>query len=232
MSAVPIPGLVRIAVADLLPNPLNPRRVVGDVSELAESIRANGLLQPLLVEHKPGPLYMVVAGHRRLEAAKRLGLATVPCRMVNRLSPADLLAAMVVENGQRRGLDPIEEARAIDHLMRTGSLTQLQVAQRIGKSQTHVSQRLTLLELTPEEQEQVRTRELRVQDAIQKGRVAKGTHEQTRFTGWHLGKTHPLADQVKAVCIEANHSIDRRVGGVGCGACWEAVIRSDERNQS
>lgn len=219
-----------VPLARLTPDPANPRRRLGDVGELAASMAQVGLLQPI-VARQDGPRLVVVAGHRRLAAAQHLGWTTVPVVIRAHDLDDDALVAMLVENGQRVNLDPIEEARAYRRLMQRTGCTQADVATRVGKSQTHVSHRLTLLALPVAEQEKVRTRELRVADAIEAGRQAKGTDTQTRFTGWHLGKTHPLADAVRDACRAADHGLDRRVGGIGCGRCWEDAIRADERAQ-
>ena len=93
------------------PHPDNPRKNIGDVTDLADSIRANGLLAPLSVVPN-GSRYRVIAGHRRLAACKQAGIGAVPC-FVLQLDPLQQLGAMVTENCQREQLTALEEAEAI-----------------------------------------------------------------------------------------------------------------------
>lgn len=130
-------------VASLRANPLNPR---GDLhspglEELADSIRAQGVLQPLLVT--PGGV--VVAGHRRLAAARMAGLSEVPV-VVRDLDPVQQQEIMLVENLQRQDLSAVEEARAYGHLLDCGHTT-AQLARRIGVPSARINARLVLLKL-------------------------------------------------------------------------------------
>jgi ParB/RepB/Spo0J family partition protein len=130
----------------------NARRQIGDVSDLAASIRANGVLQALTVVELPEedgqPVYGVVAGERRLTAARQIGLDEVPC-LVRDLDERQRTVAMLVENLQRQDLDPLEEASGIQRLVAMG-LSQRQIAGELGCSQSHVSKRLALLGLPDE----------------------------------------------------------------------------------
>lgn len=224
----PINALASVPVGAIDGHPRNVRTRMRDLDELADSIREVGVLQPLTVERQHNGRYLILAGHRRLAAAKKAGLSHVPCILRRDQLPDEALVLMLVENTQRRNLDPIEEAHALNALMAMVG-TQAEVARRIGKSVPAVNQRLMLLHLTPGEQEAVRRGDLQVGEARQVARQRNGTAQQTRFTGFHFGKTHPLAADVKARCQRAGHSNARRVGGQGCGHCWEAVIRADER---
>ena len=222
---------------DLLhPNVDNPRKTVGDVSELAASIRAQGLLQPIVVapDDKHGG-YVILAGHRRHAALCQLRETRALCVIRMPKGHADSIAMMLVENGQRVQLSALEEARAMQALADTG-LTQAEIARKIGKSQTHVSMRLALLSLTPAEQRAVEDGDMLLRDARNLSRVRKGTDQQTKFTGWHFGKTHPLAEQAAARCRsfngEAPHTPARRLSAIACGECFEHVIREDERTPS
>lgn len=221
--------LRRIAVRDLTTHPGNPRQHMAEIEELAASIQQVGLIEPLVVERLPAG-YRILAGHRRLAAARLIRLKDVPCVVRPPVHPADALVLMLIENGQRANLDPIEEARGYARLRGLDpKLTQDEIARRIGKSQAHVSQRLLLLNLSHDEQEQIRRGDLLLRDAREEARKRAGTSEQTRYTGWHLGKTHPLGGQVRDMCRAAGHTGARRLGGMGCGACWERAIRQDER---
>jgi ParB/RepB/Spo0J family partition protein len=130
----------------------NARKQVGDASELALSIMSNGVLQALTVVELPAedgePVYGLVAGERRLTAARLVGLDEVPC-LVRELDERQRTVAMLVENLQRQDLDPLDEAAGIQRLGGMG-LNQRRIAAELGCSQSHVSKRLSLLAL-PEE---------------------------------------------------------------------------------
>lgn len=140
--------IVDIPVSQLMPNPHNPRRDVGDVEELADSIRAQGIKQELLVTPTDSkspegkPLYRVVIGHRRLAAAKLAGLETVPCR-IESMSERDERALMLVENTQRCDLTPLEEADGYQGLLDLGVKVK-EMAERTGRSMRLVRGRLRI----------------------------------------------------------------------------------------
>jgi ParB family chromosome partitioning protein len=155
-------GLAEIPIDLLRPNPEQPRRSfdADRIAELAESIRRHGVLQPLLVsEHADGG-YLVVAGERRWRAARAAGLATVPAVIRERLGPRDELALALVENLQRRDLSPLEEARAFEHLRSEHGLSQLEIAEQIGRDRSTVANALRLLKLPEEIQELVESERL------------------------------------------------------------------------
>jgi ParB family chromosome partitioning protein len=141
---------LQIAIAEIKPNPEQPRRSFDPTSlqELADSIRIHGILQPLLVREGMAG-YELIAGERRLRAAEIAGLAEVPVivhpgsggRLEERLELA------LVENLQRTDLNAIEEARAIQRLLRDFGLTQEALAERIGKNRITISQSVRLLGL-------------------------------------------------------------------------------------
>ncbi len=132
------------------PNPDQPRRHFDQegLEELADSIRALGILQPLTVRQTGDDGWELVAGERRLRAAVLAGLDRVPCIPIQTDSQSSSLLALV-ENLQRRDLDFLEEALALDKLLRTYCLSQDEVARRIGKSQSAVANKLRLLRLPP-----------------------------------------------------------------------------------
>lgn len=130
----------------------NPRANLGDLTGLADSIKAVGILEPILV--RPSPLvtkgaatYQIVAGHRRHAAARLAGLDLVPC-IVRTFTEQARIEAMVIENLQRSDLTPFDEARGLAQLVAVG-LTQRDIAERVGCSQSHVSKRLSLAVLPP-----------------------------------------------------------------------------------
>jgi ParB/RepB/Spo0J family partition protein len=139
-------------VDEVVPAPDNPRRSVGDLTELKASIEAHGLLEPLLVmPHPEDPdRYLLVCGARRLAAATELGLAQVPA-VVKTLTEPARVAAMLVENVQRSNLTPLEEAAAFARLLEVDDgATQRDLAVLTGVSQATISKRLALLELPVE----------------------------------------------------------------------------------
>src|SRR6266581_3409769 len=143
MNSPAIPSTETRPVNDLRPNPLNPRGElhVAGLDELADSIRAQGVLQPLLVT--PGGV--VVAGHRRLAAARLAGLSEVPV-VVRDLDAVQQQEIMLVENLQRQDLSAVEEARAYRRLLDDGHTT-AQLARRVGVPAARINGRLVLLRL-------------------------------------------------------------------------------------
>lgn len=120
------------------PHPDNPRKNIGDVTDLAASIKANGLLSPLSVVPN-GSRYRVIAGHRRLAACKQAGTGAVPCFVLD-LDPLQQLEAMITENCQREQLTALEEADAIQGMLDLGATT-ANVAHRLGRSADYVRDR-------------------------------------------------------------------------------------------
>ena len=134
----------------LRPNPDQPRRSFDPESlkELADSIKAQGIIQPLLVRpQSDGTSYQIVAGERRWRAARLAGLTQVPV-FVRELSDKEVMAAALIENLQREDLNPIEEALALQGLRDTLELTQEELAARLGKSRPAIANALRLLQLS------------------------------------------------------------------------------------
>jgi ParB family chromosome partitioning protein len=133
------------------------------LQELADSIRQRGILQPLLVRPTPGVAgsYQIIAGERRWRAAQKARLHDVPV-LVRQLSDADAMAAGLVENLQRADLNAVEEAAGYQRLLNEFNMTQDQLAEAIGKSRTHITHTLRVLNLPSEVQDLVRTGDLSV----------------------------------------------------------------------
>ncbi len=142
--------LLFLPPAQIRPNPNQPRRIFDPqgLEELAASVKEHGILQPLTVRAM-GNGYELVAGERRLRAAKMAGLELVPC-LILRVDEEDSSLLALVENLQRRDLDFMEEASALSQLIHTYGLSQEEVARRIGKSQPAVANKLRLLRLSPQ----------------------------------------------------------------------------------
>ncbi len=135
-------------VDDIVPNPYQPRVNFSDqeLRQLAESVKSQGVLQPLLVRPLAEGGYELVAGERRLRAARLAGLNTVPV-VVKDVSDAEMIEMSIVENIQRENLNPMEEAEAYHRLITEFSLTQEEAAARVGKSRSAVANFLRLRQL-------------------------------------------------------------------------------------
>ncbi len=153
--------VVDLALAEIVPNPLQPRQVFDgrSLEELAESIRRYGVLCPLSVRRRAGGGYELVAGERRLRAARMAGLERVPCLVLDVDGEQSGLLALV-ENLQREDLNFIEQARGIARLIDRYGLTQEECARRLGKSQSAVANKLRLLRLPEDVLEKLRAAEL------------------------------------------------------------------------
>ncbi len=140
-------GIIYLRPDELQPNPVQPRKSFDDeaLRELSESIKTYGILNPLTVRLRQGR-YELVAGERRLRAAKLAGLRELPCILLEiNMEDAGLIA--LVENLQRKDLDFVEEAEGLSRLIRMFGLSQEEAARRIGKSQSAVANKLRLLRL-------------------------------------------------------------------------------------
>ena len=141
-------GGQEIAIGDIDPNPDQPRRAFSEesIAQLAQSIREQGLLQPILVVPMNGGRYRIVAGERRWRAARMAGLDRVPC-IIREMDVPTQMEIALVENLQREDLNPIEAAQGIQTLMRQCGYTQEAVAARLCKSRPAVANLLRLLTL-------------------------------------------------------------------------------------
>lgn len=188
-TGAPTSGVVppsEVPIDALAHNPFNLREDLTDLEELAESLTVRGQLQPLAVatrmafmEAHPGATdglgrapYVVIDGNRRLAAAHLAGLKTIQIHVNDALSAsaADILESALIANVHRVDVAPMDQARALQELVDVHG-SQAQVAKRIGKTAAWVSQRLTLLNLTPTLQEKVETGELKVEPARRIGRL-------------------------------------------------------------
>lgn len=154
---------LELKVSELEPNRDQPRKAFDEVQleELADSIRKYGVLQPLLVQKKKDN-YEIIAGERRWRAAKLAGLKTVPV-VIREYSPQQAMEIALIENVQREDLNPIEEALAYQRLMQEFSLKQEEIAERVSKNRTTITNSMRLLNLTPE-----------VQKMLVEGRISSG----------------------------------------------------------
>lgn len=145
----------------IVPNRYQPRRTFdpGEMAQLAESVRKNGVLQPVLVRRKADGFFELIAGERRYRAAKSAGLRTIPA-VVRNSSDEQSMELALVENLQREDLNPIEEARAYHRLVTEFGLTQDSLAQRFGKDRSSIANSIRLLNLPNEIQALVESFEI------------------------------------------------------------------------
>ena len=143
--------IVEIEIEKIVPNRFQPRKTFNDdISELAESIRAHGVLQPITVRPL-GEKYEIIMGERRYRACEKLGMRKIPCMIVE-MNDREAMEVALIENLQRQDLSPIEEALSYKRILDAGYITQDQLAQRLGKNQSTIANKLRLLSLDREVQ--------------------------------------------------------------------------------
>jgi ParB family chromosome partitioning protein len=194
-----MPSPNRVVPTDIVAlNPLNKRPPQADdeLEQLAETIREHGVIQPLVVCSAPAYLakfpdqrdviaqaqWVVLIGNRRLRAARSAGLADVAI-IVNDERVASMYEVMLVENGQRKELPPLLEAEAMMESLHTSSISQRELARRIGKSNGYITQRLALLKLVPELRAALEQGELTIERAREFGELSAGEQEQIVAAG-------------------------------------------------
>ncbi|MCP2337905.1 ParB/RepB/Spo0J family partition protein [Actinomadura rupiterrae] len=221
------------------PHPANVRESLGDLTELADSIRAQGLLQPLVVRPHPTRQghFELLAGHRRYAAARQAGKHgdRVPVVVRHAVSDAQAIELMLVENCQRVELNPMEKAEAIESLLHRG-YSQADVCKATGFASGTVSGLVALLDLDDRSRAKVRTGEITSTEAVAAVRRtrAKQRSKSGKPATWewepdYLTGTHPLAKAARKLCDAREHTMRRRIGKTACGQCWETAIRQDER---
>jgi ParB family chromosome partitioning protein len=188
-------GVLQIPVDAILRNPRQPRDQFDakDLEELAASIREHGIIQPLIVSPHIDGKFTLIAGERRLEAAKLAGLRTVPA-ISRQASDRDLLELALIENIQRAELNPLEEAEAYRQLTEDFGLSHEEVALRVGKSRPAVSNTLRLLQLS---------------DAAKKALIDSYAHEEEAdrdLEGQDSSKFHLSEGHARALLRLSTHS--------------------------
>ena len=144
-------AVVLLDIRKIDPDSAQPRKNFDDeaLEELAESIKAHGILQPLIVQKKDEDRYQIIAGERRWRAAKKAGIMEIPA-LVKEYAPEEMLEISLIENIQRENLNPVEEAKAYRRLVEEYSLKQEEIAKRVGKNRTTITNSLRLLGLDDE----------------------------------------------------------------------------------
>lgn len=190
------------------PADVQPRGVFRDdkLEELASSIRHNGIIQPLVVR-RTGDRFQIVAGERRWRAAQKAGLHKVPC-IVKEVSQDNVLELSLVENIQREELNPIEEANAYKNLLEKRDLTQEEVAQRVGKERSSITNALRLLKLP-----------LEVQKLVEEAKLSMG-HARALLSVESAEGQIALAKEIttKALSVRETERLVKRAQGVSGSA--------------
>lgn len=205
-------ALVDIAPDYVRPNPNNPRRDLGppdELERLADSIRAVGIKQPLLVRPvekvRGHQHYELIIGHRRLAAAKLAGRVTVPC-IVEEHSLEHQAEIMLIENLQRVDLAPLEEATSFQRLVDEFTWSQDRLAERIGRSQSHVSKRLSLLQLPAKVQKALDSGGMTIGDALELTKLAD--HPERLLQAFDHGKGGAYGGIAGAVAFQIREQKD------------------------
>ncbi|MCR5181937.1 MAG: ParB/RepB/Spo0J family partition protein [Clostridia bacterium] len=184
-QAEPKDGITYVSIHNIKPNPNQPRKTFDKekISELAESIKENGIIQPLIVS-KTGKTYEIISGERRFRAAMEAGLKEVPC-ISRKLTDQQRDLFAIVENMQREDLNPMEEAAGLERMISEYGLTQDEVARSVGKSRPYVANSLRLLKL-PEY----------IRDYVASGALTPG-HARALINMKDPKARHDLAEQAK-----------------------------------
>lgn len=201
----------------LQPNPLQPRGLITpeSLAELADSIRTHGVLEPIVVAKTPAG-YQIIAGERRWRASKVVGLPKVPV-IIRETSPQGMLEMAIVENVQRIDLNPLERAQAYKRLMEEFGLTNAEIAERVGKSPSYISNTIRLLSLPDA-----------LKDALMSGATTEG-HARALSA---LEDPHLIIDAYKEVLrrnlsVRGTEDLVRRFRGrVGMGPKRSAVVEN------
>src|SRR4029453_2612424 len=139
-AGAPVGRMISIELLD--PNPNQPRQVMGDLSELMASVAEKGVIEPLIVRQRGGR-YQIIAGERRYHAAVQVGLRDIPV-IVREVAGGEVMARALVENLQRKDLTPFEEAEALHQLAQKCDYTHEDMARKLGKSRTPITESLSL----------------------------------------------------------------------------------------
>lgn len=176
--------IVELSLSDLRPNPYQPRKIFDDeaLNELASSIKAHGVFQPIIVK-KTIKGYDIVAGERRYRASKKAGLSTIPA-IVKDFTDDEMMNIALLENLQREDLSAIEEANAYKAMLDSYQITQEELANKVGKSRSHITNMLGLLKLPAS-----------VQDLVLYNKISMG-HARVLSKLEDINTIEDLADKV------------------------------------
>jgi len=204
-----------LPVDALAPGKYQPRKTMDDakLAELAESIRAQGVIQPIVVRDLGGKRYEIIAGERRWRATRLAGLAEIPA-VVREVDDRTVVAMALIENIQREDLNPLEEATALQRLIDEFDLTHAQAAEAVGRSRAAVSNLLRLLELPPEIRALVETRALEMGHArallTLAPQAAIALARQAADNGWSVREVEHRVQQLAAGRLPAGNGAKAR----------------------
>lgn len=221
-------AVILLPIDRIEPNPLQARRVFQDerLKELAQSIRANGIIQPLVVRRK-GEAYQLVAGERRWRAARLAGKDAVPA-IVQDIPEERLLEFTLIENIQREDLNPIEAAMAFDRLSRELNLSFEEIGRRTGKDRTTITNQVRLLQLPPDIQQLVAERRVspghaRCLLSLREPQLQREVAERIVAQGWSVRQVERLTQRM----LEGRQA--KRVDDVHTDPNVKAAIEEMER---
>ncbi len=228
-DAPPAAGVQEIALADIQANEWQPRTQfdAAAIDELAASIKAHGVLQPVMVRPHDNGRYELVAGERRFRASERAGLKTIPA-VVRSLTNEESLTVALIENIQREDLNPMEAARGYKQLVEEFGLTQTQLGQQIGKKQSTISNTMRLLTLAGGIQDSIsdgriteahgralllvkdeRKRQRLWRQVIEQGYSVKRTEEQAEIINGEVGPPRRVGPESSPRDVHWSHLADR-----------------------
>ena len=221
--------VARVPVSDIVPNTLQPRVTFNQeaLQELAESIQAHGVLQPVLVRPLASGKYELIAGERRFRAAQLAGLKEVPV-IVRETTDSDALAIALIENIQREDLNPIETACAYRQLMEEFDLTQSELARQVGKAQPSIANAVRLLRLSVEIQDSIRTGRL----SEEHGKALLSVSDENKRRGLWLSvlaqrltvsETRKKAQIIEASAFSSSQAVKSGLAGPGNDVHWQAI---------
>ena len=207
--------VVQMEIRSLRKNPFQPRKIFADdkIDELAQSIKEHGVLQPIIITKvRDGIGYYIVAGERRYKACAKLGLTTIPA-IIRDIDQQFMAEIALLENLQRENLTVIEEAQAYKMLINEYNLTQQDVADKIGKSRSHITNILRVLTLPKI-----------VQDMLGNGEIEFG-HAKILAGIEDINKVLDLAQQIKEENLSVRH-LEQVLKGVPTAKIKKAIIKS------
>lgn len=230
--------LVELTLIDV--DPENPRGEIDDVSDLKQSLQHNGQQDPIQVIVKGDGRYGLHEGHRRVQALTEIG--ETHAKAITRTFRSDLERRLSqgAMHAHRRDFDPMAWSRYLNRLFWDDKLTREQIAVQLGVSQGWVREHLSFVHLKPSEQADLQSGDMSRKEALSRlaaRRAARDGRPDTTTTtvpgqprtNSYFNGGHPLAEQVAIRCAAAGltHAGSTKIGGMGCGRCWEDVIRAD-----
>jgi len=212
-------GVTMLRLADIEPRKGQPRKVFEPeaLSQLADSIAANGVIQPIIVRKAKGGFYEIIAGERRWRASKMAGLTEVPVVIMD-TDDRKTAELSLIENIQRENLNPVEEANAYKILLQNFDLTQETLAKRVGKSRSAITNSMRLLELPPE-----------VLNMLSEGEISAG-HARAILGLVDKSETIDVAETVeeKGLSVRATEELVRKVNAAATAKPAVEIVRDDE----